>query len=163
MEKFGKSQPVKRVEDVRFLTGQGQYVDDIAPDGALHAFVFRSAVAHAEIVALDLEEARAADGVHLILTVGDLQAAGVKTAMPATILDNRDGTPAAAPKRHVLAKDRVRFVGEPVAVVFAETLIQARDAAELIDLDYDDLPAKIDVAAGGQVIHAEAPENRAFD
>ena len=163
MEKFGKSQPVKRVEDVRFLTGQGQYVDDIAPDAALHAFVFRSAVAHAEIVALDLEEARAADGVHLILTVGDLQAAGVKTAMPATILDNRDGTPAAAPKRHVLAKDRVRFVGEPVAVVFAETLIQARDAAELIDLDYDDLPAKIDVAAGGQVIHAEAPENRAFD
>ena len=142
MEKFGKSQSVKRVEDVRFLTGQGRYVDDIAPHGALHAFVFRSPVAHAEIGALDLEHARAADGVHLILTVDELEAAGVKTAMPAAILDNRDGTPAAAPKRHVLAKDRVRFVGEPVAVIVADTLTQARDAAELIDLDYDELLAK---------------------
>jgi carbon-monoxide dehydrogenase large subunit len=71
MEKFGKCQSIKRVEDVRFLTGHGRYADDIAPAGALHAFVFRSPVAHAEIGALDLEDARAADGVHLILTIDE--------------------------------------------------------------------------------------------
>ncbi len=163
MEKFGKSQSVKRVEDVRFLTGQGRYVDDIAPDGALRAFVFRSPVAHAEITSLDVSEAVAADGVHLVVTGQDLLDAGVDTAMFAALVKNRDGSDGAAPKRPVLAEGRVRFVGEPVAVVIAETMEQARDAAELIELDYDELPVWLDVTPGGQAIHPEAPDNKAFD
>ena len=163
MEKFGKSQPVRRVEDVRFLTGQGRYVDDIAPRDALHAFVLRSPVAHAEITELDVAPARAAPGVRLVLTLADLESAGIKVAMNASIVTNRDGSKAAAPERPMLARDRVRFVGEPVAVVVAETLAQARDAAELIGFETRDLPVRTDLAAGGDAIHPQAPDNRAFD
>ncbi|MBJ6371396.1 xanthine dehydrogenase family protein molybdopterin-binding subunit [Sedimentitalea arenosa] len=163
MQKFGKSQPVTRVEDVRFLLGSGRYVDDTAPAGALHAHVLRSQVAHGEIVDLDVSAAREMDGVHLVLTLHDLEAAGLDVAMDATLVSNRDGSEAAAPERPILARDRVRFVGEPVAVVIADTPEQARDAAEAILLQIDDLPVKLDPVAGGPVIHVEAPENRAFD
>ena len=163
MEKFGKSQSVKRTEDVRFLTGEGRYVDDIAPDTALHAFFFRTSVAHGAITELDVSDAAAFDGVHAVLTCADLEAAGMDIAMPGSLIQNRDGTKGAAPVRPMLAKDRVRYVGEPVAMIVAETLSQARDAAELIVFDVDDLPAKMDVAAGGELLHAEAPDNRAFD
>ncbi|MGX9355541.1 xanthine dehydrogenase family protein molybdopterin-binding subunit [Roseobacteraceae bacterium S113] len=163
MEKFGKSQPVKRVEDIRFLTGQGRYVDDIAPDGALLAFVFRSPVAHARITALDVQEARDSEGVALVVTAADLEAAGVTLHMNASRVPNRDGTKGAHDKRPLLATDKLRFVGEAIAVIFAETMEQARDAAELIELDYDDLPAKMDLAPGGAEIHPEAPDNVVFD
>ena len=163
MEKFGKSQPVKRVEDVRFLTGQGHYMDDDVPGEALFAAFLRSPVAHARIVALDLEAAKEGEGVHLVLTHDDLRAADVDTVMSATVVPNRDGSKGAAPERHMLARDRVRFVGEPIAVVIADTMEQARDALELIDLETEDLPAKMDVAPGGETIHPEAPDNRAFD
>ena len=163
MEKFGKSQPVKRVEDVRFLTGQGRYVDDTAPEGALHAYFFRSPVAHGEIAELDLEDARAADGVHLVVTCADLEAAGVDVAIHAAITTNRDGTSGAAPVRTMLAKDRVRHVGEAVVMIVADTMAQARDAAEMIMFDTNDLPAKMDVGPGGEMLHAEAADNRAFD
>jgi len=163
MEKFGKSQPVKRVEDQRFLTGQGQYMDDSVPENALFAAFFRSPVAHGKITKLDLDEARASDGVRLVMTLDDLAETGVDTVLNAAVLTNRDGTQAAAPERHMLARDRVRFVGEPVAVVIADTLAQARDAVELIWMETEDLPAKLDLAAGGEVLHPEAPENRAFD
>ncbi|MDF3413055.1 xanthine dehydrogenase family protein molybdopterin-binding subunit [Sulfitobacter sp. M57] len=163
MDKFGKSQSVIRTEDVRFLTGEGRYVDDIAPEGALVAFFFRSPVAHGVISELDVAEAAESDGVHLVLTCADLEAAGMDIAMAGALIDNRDGTKGAAPLRPMLAKDRVRYVGEPVAVVVADSIAQARDAAELIMFDVDDLPAKIDVAAGGETLHAEAPDNKAMD
>ncbi|MEX3314805.1 xanthine dehydrogenase family protein molybdopterin-binding subunit [Sulfitobacter sp. PS-8MA] len=163
MEKFGKSQPVKRVEDQRFLTGQGRYVDDIAPPGALQGFFFRAPVAHGVITELDVSEARAAEGVQAVLTCADLEAAGLDIALPGTVVENRDGSAGAKPLRPMLAKDRVRYVGEPVALVVAETLQQARDAAELILFDADDLPAKMDLAPGGETLHPEAPDNRAFD
>ncbi|WP_037310627.1 xanthine dehydrogenase family protein molybdopterin-binding subunit [Ruegeria halocynthiae] len=163
MEKFGKSQSVKRTEDQRFLTGQGRYMDDDVPANALFAAFFRSPVAHGQITSLDLEAARAADGVRLVLALEDLHEAGIDTVMNAATVPNRDGTKAAAPDRHMLANDRVRFVGEPVAVVVADTLEQARDAVELIWMDTQDLPAKIDAAAGGEALHPEAPDNRAFD
>ncbi|WP_170331289.1 xanthine dehydrogenase family protein molybdopterin-binding subunit [Ruegeria arenilitoris] len=163
MEKFGKSQSVKRTEDQRFLTGQGQYMDDAIPGDALHAVFFRSPVAHGEITSLDLDAAREADGVHLVLTIDDLTDAGFDTEMSATVVPNRDGSSGAAPARHMLAKGRVRFVGEPVAVVIADTLEQAHDAVELIWMDTDDLPAKLDLQAGGETLHPEAPNNRAFD
>ncbi|AHD10068.1 xanthine dehydrogenase family protein molybdopterin-binding subunit [Phaeobacter gallaeciensis] len=163
MDKFGKSQPVRRVEDMRFLTGQGRYLEDIAPAGALRAWVLRSPVAHGTITHLDLEMAREAEGVQAILTLADLEAAGISVGMDGALVDNRDGSKAAAPERPMLARDRVRFVGEPIAVVIAQTLEQARDTGEMIELDIDDLPAKVDLAVGGEQLHAEAPDNRAFD
>jgi len=164
MEKFGKSQPVTRVEDQRFLTGHGAYVDDIALDGALRAHVFRSPVGHGRITVLDVDAAREADGVHLVITAADLEAAGITDGIWGITIENRDGTPAADPERPILARGKLRHVGEPVAVIVADTLDQARDAAELIELDYDDLPAKLDLAPGGEPIHPdEAPDNRAFD
>ena len=163
MEKFGKSQPVARVEDQRFLTGHGRYVDDIAPEGSLHAIFFRAPVAHGEITSLDVSEAREMPGVHMVMTAADLDAAGVNTAMPGALAPNRDGTTGAAPKRPVLAEKRVRYVGEPIAMVVAETLQQARDAAELIECEIEDLPVHMEGMPGGEQIHPEALENRAFD
>lgn len=163
MEKFGKSQPVKRVEDVRFLTGQGNYIEDAAPSDALRAWVLRSPVAHGTISALDVSEAAECEGVHAVLTFADLEAAGLDTGLDGTTVKNRDGSEGAAPERPMLARGRVRYVGEPVAVVIAETLDQARDAGELIELDIDDLPAKMDLFPGGEPLHEEVPDNRAFD
>ncbi|NRB02324.1 MAG: xanthine dehydrogenase family protein molybdopterin-binding subunit [Rhodobacteraceae bacterium] len=163
MEKFGKSQPVTRVEDVRFLTGAGRYVDDIAPADGWHMCVYRSPIAHGVINDLDVSEARAAPGVKAVYTYADLEAAGLNMVMFAALVDNRDGTKGADAKRYLLAKDRLRFVGEPVAVVVAETIAEARDALELISLDYDDLPAKLDLTKGGETIHEEAADNCAFD
>ena len=163
MGKFGKSQPVKRVEDHRFLTGDGRYVDDIAPEGALHGVVFRAPVAQGVITELDVSDAREAEGIHAVLTCADLEAAGINIALPGTVVENRDGSEGAKPLRPMLARDRVRYVGEPVALIVAETLQQARDAAEMILFDAEDLPAKMDLAPGGETIHPEAPDNRAFD
>jgi carbon-monoxide dehydrogenase large subunit len=163
MEKFGKSQPVRRVEDQRFLTGHGRYVEDITPDGALYAHVLRSPVAHGEISELDVEGAREVEGVHLVLTAQDLAQAGVTEGMAFNTVKNRDGSKAAAPRRPILAEGRVRFVGEPIAMVIAESLAAARDAAEAIMLDIDDLPVHTDIGPGGTPLHDEAPDNRAFD
>jgi carbon-monoxide dehydrogenase large subunit len=163
MTKFGSSQPVKRVEDTRFLTGKGQYIDDTTPAGALFGFMLRSPMAHADIETLDVTDARGAPGVHAVITAADLAAHGLKNAMRASTVVNRDGTKGAAPARPILAEGRVRFVGEPVAFVVADTLAQARDAAELIELDLSDLPAKMDIAPGGETLHPEAPDNVAYD
>lgn len=164
MSQFGRSQSVKRLEDVRFLTGQGRYVDDIAPEGALHAVFLRAPVAHGQITALDLDAAREAPGVHLVLGAADLRAAGLVPEMEAWLVKNRDGSRGAAPPRPVLAEGRVRFVGEPVAMVVAATLAEARDAAELIGFEYDDLPVHLALAPGGAPLHPElVPENIAYD
>ena len=163
MDAFGKSQPAKRVEDVRFLTGGGRYVDDIAPEGALYGFVFRSPVAHAEIEGIDVADARAAPGVRLVLTAEDIETMGARLAMAFSRVENRDGTKGSGAERPFLAKGRVRFVGEPVAFIVAETLAQARDAAELIEFDYNDLPVKLDVVPGGQTLHDDTPDNVVFD
>jgi len=163
MEKFGKSQPVKRVEDVRFLTGQGRYVDDIAPENALFGYLFRAPVAHATITELDVSDARAHPGIHAVLTVEDLEAAGMKIGISASVVKNRDGSKGAEPLRPVLAKEKIRYVGEGVAFIVADSLAQAKDAAELIALDYDDLPAKMDLEKGGALVHDDVADNLAFD
>src|SRR6056297_657507 len=163
MEKFGKSQPVTRVEDQRFLTGQGRYVDDIAPKHALYAHVLRSPVAHGTISDLDVSDAREVEGVHLVLTAQDLARAGVTEGMAFNTVKNRDGSKAAAPRRPILAEGRVRFVGEAVAMVVADSLDAARDAAEAIMLDIYDLSVHMELGPGGEALHEEAPDNRAFD
>lgn len=161
--KFGLAQPLKRREDVRFLKGEGRYVSDIVPAGALWAVFLRSDYAHGEIVSLDVSDARAMPGVRLVLTADDLLARGVKLGMKGERIDTRDGGKGAGPERPVLARDRVRFVGEALAVVVAETPDQARDAMEAISFDINPLDPALHLACEEPAIHPEAPANRAFD
>ncbi|MAM62590.1 xanthine dehydrogenase family protein molybdopterin-binding subunit [Maritimibacter sp. UBA3975] len=163
MEKFGKSQSYARLEDVRFLKGEGGYVDDIAPEGSYYGYFLRSQVAHGTITTLDAEEARALDGVHLVLTAEDLEAAGVSMAMYAATVKNIDGSKGATPARPPLAKGKVRFVGEAVAFIVADTIDTARDAAEMIELELDELDVHIDIAPGGPLVHDDVADNLAYD
>lgn len=164
IEKFGASQTAKRSEDLRLLTGNGQYIDDIAPEGALFGYAVRSSVAHGTITELDVSGARNAPGVHAVITAADLAEAGVKNSISASVVTNRDGSRGARPVRPILADSRVRFVGDAVAFIIAETLDQARDAAELIMLDIDDLPVAMSLTPSADPdIHPEAPGNVAYD
>ena len=138
-------------------------MDDIAPADALHAVVVRSTVAHARIAGIDTPRRQAAPGVRLVMTAADLEAWGVRPGIGAVTVGNRDGSKARAPLRPVLATDRVRYVGEAIAVVFAETLGQAQDAAELVVVDLEELPAKVDFAPGGPLVHDGVADNVAFD
>ena len=163
MEKFGKSQSVSRTEDDRFLTGKGNYIDDSTPLASLYAYFFRSQVAHAEIANLNVDDAKKAPGIHGVFIAEDLENNCVKNDLVGVTVKNCDGTDGASPKRPLLAKERVRFVGEPIALVIADTIQNAKDAAELIEVDYDDLPVSTDLKRGKYTIHPEAPENVAFE
>ncbi|MCX7300946.1 MAG: xanthine dehydrogenase family protein molybdopterin-binding subunit [Rhodobacterales bacterium] len=163
MEKFGKGQSVTRVEDQRFLTGKGRYVDDIAPADALHAYFLRSNVSHGEILDCDIGAAREAPGVQLILTADDLRTQGVHMAMKAERVKNLDGSRGIHPERPLLAGPKVRFVGECIALIVADSLTAAKDAAEMIGLDIHMQPAHVATAIGGPQIHPEAPDNLAYD
>ena len=163
MEKFGKSQSVLRTEDNRFLTGKGRYIDDATPPGSLFAYFLRAQVAHAEIRSLCVENAKKATGVRAIFTAEDLKNNNVKNDLIGVTVKNRDGTDGACPKRPLLATDRVRFVGEPIVLIIADSTDNAKDAAELVDIDYEDLPVSLDLAIGKNTIHPEAPGNVAFE
>ena len=163
MEKFGKSQSVLRTEDNRFLTGKGRYIDDATPPGSLFAYFLRAQVAHAEIRSLCVDNAKKATGVKEIFTAEDLKNNNVKNDLIGVTVKNRDGTDGACPKRPLLATDRVRFVGEPIVLIIADSTDNAKDAAELVDIDYDDLPVSLDLAIGKNTIHPEAPGNVAFE
>ncbi|MDF1871495.1 xanthine dehydrogenase family protein molybdopterin-binding subunit [Vannielia sp.] len=158
MNAFGKSQSVMRVEDVRFLTGHGRYIDDTAPEGALFAWFLRSPVAHAEIKAIDLSEAKAAEGVVFVASAAELRAGGMDLQLEGAVHPGGART-----ERPVLAEGKVRYAGEAVAVVVAETLEQAKDAGELIEFDYEDLPVHLALEAGGEALHDTAPDNVAYD
>lgn len=136
--KFGIGQPVPRLEDPRLVTGGGAFTDDVDLPGQLHLIMVRSPFAHGRIREVDPTAALAHEGVRAVYTASDLAALG---GMPCrAVLTDRSGNPCFMPKRPLLAEERVRFVGEPVAAVVAETRQQARDAAELVLLDVDDLP-----------------------
>ena len=141
--KFGVGQAVTRVEDQRFLTGTGQYTDDVSLPNQAHVHILRSPHAHAEIKRLDTDAAKTAPGVLAVLTSDDAKADGLGLLPCDVRPNNRDGSPCYVPPHPVLAEGRVRFVGEEVAAVIAETLDQARDAAELIAIEYELLPAAI--------------------
>lgn len=158
----GKSR--RRVEDERFLRGTGRYLDDIFVSGALHGYVLRSPHAHAALVSVDVAAARAMPGVRGVFLAADLRADGVGL-MPCTAKVATIG-PIIVPPRPALAEGRVRYVGDAVAFVVAETLLQARDAAEAIEVEYDPLPAVADGAAalesGAPLLWDEAPGNLSF-
>lgn len=145
MGKFGTGQAIRRVEDQRFLTGHGQYTGDITIDGQAYLYLFRSPFPHGEITLLDVSDARRAAGVLAVFTSQDLSDAGVRD-LPGCDLPASSLTEArAAVEQPPLARDRVRYVGEPVAGVIAGTLAAARDAAELIEFDVDEIEAVANV------------------
>ena len=166
MERFGISQPVLRREDDRLLRGRGLFIDDHTPKGVAHGHVVRSPHAHASIAGIDTADARAAPGVLSVVTAADLDAAGVGP-IPCLVQPAREGTPFHARPQPALAGDRVRFVGEPVAFVVAETPAQAHDAAELVFVDYAPLPAVADIATaraeGAPPVWDDVADNRAFE
>ena len=140
MVDFGIGAAVRRKEDFRFLTGQGTYTDDINRPGQLHAFLLRSPHAHAELGAIDTAAAKRAPGVAAVFTGADLQVGGLPCGW---LVTSKDGKPMIEPPHPLLAQGKVRHVGDPVAVVIAETREQAKDAAELIDVSYKPLSAVV--------------------
>src|SRR5438132_6836388 len=143
MGEFAIGQSVSRFEDPRLLRGGGRYVGDIDLAGMAFGYVLRSPHAHARIRAIETGRAKAAPGVLAVLTGADWQAAGFGDLPVPSGPKRRDGSPLYRPPYPALVKDRVRWVGDYVAFVVAETLHQAMDAAELIDVDYEPLPAVI--------------------
>ena len=165
MNKFGIGQPVPRVEDPRFITGRGRYVDDIELPHQAHGVVVMSPHAHARIKSIDTTRAKAADGVLAVLTGADVKADKLGALAP-PMPEDMGGPKGFRSPRAILEADRVRAVGDRVAFVVAETLLQARNAAELIEIDYEPLPAVIAVEdavkSGAPAIWDEAPNNIAF-
>jgi aerobic carbon-monoxide dehydrogenase large subunit len=157
-------QSVKRKEDARFLTGAGQYTDDVTMANQTHAYFLRSPHAHAKLRKIDTSKAKKAPGVLAVYTGADLE--GVNGLPCGWLITSVDGTPMKEPPHHVLAKGKVRYVGDQVALVIAETREQAKDAAELIDVDYEVLPAVVNSAdalkPGAPQIHDEAPGNKCY-
>ena len=154
---------VKRREDLRFLTGRGKYTDDINRPHQTFAYMLRSPHASAKIKSISTAAAQAAEGVVAVFTGADLECGSIPCGW---LVKSADGSDMKEPPHPPLAKGAVHHVGDQVAVVIAETLLQAKAAAALIDVDYDVLPAVIDMeqaTAGGAAVHDEAPDNICFD
>ena len=154
MGEFAVGQGVPRFEDPRLVTGRGAYVDDVVLPRMAFGHVLRSQHAHARIRSIDTRRAKAAAGVLCILTGADWQASGFGDLPSASGMKRRDGRPMYQPPYPALVRDRVRWVGDCVAFVVAETLNQAKDAAELIEVDYEPLPV---VAATAAALEPDAP------
>ena len=167
MKQFGIGQPVRRVEDRRFITGSGTYLDDINRPRQAWAFMLRSPHAHARVRAVDTTAAASAAGVLAVYTGEDLARDGLGTIPCLSAVTNRDQSPSVLPPHPVITSDRVRHVGDTVAMVVAESVAAARDAAELIAVDYEPLPAAVDTARalepGQSLVWDTAPGNLCFD
>ncbi len=166
-DRFAVGQPVPRTEDPTLLRGEGRYTDDLTLPGQLHAVMVRSRIAHGVLRAVDTEAARAMPGVRAVLTAADLVAAGMQP-MPANVFgQNADGSAPRKPRQMALAEDRVRYVGEPIACVIAETRAQAKDAAEAVLPDIDALQAvstaRAAAAPDAPQLYDELPGNLLLD
>jgi carbon-monoxide dehydrogenase large subunit len=165
LTKFGIGQPVRRTEDPTLVRGQGRYTDDIDVPGQAHAVMVRSSNAHGVIRGIDTTAAKEMPGVLAVLTGQDLAAyGGLKCNLP---LKSRDGSPIKYRPRPALPTDKVRYVGDPVVCVVAETIAQAKDAAEAVVLDIEPLPsvltARDAVQPGAPVLYDEVPDNVCLD
>ena len=163
---FAIGQPVSRKEDPVLLRGEGRYTDDLNCPGQLYAVMVRSRMAHGNLLSIDTESAREMPGGRAIITCADLDTAAIRN-MPAAGRKHRDGSATPRPAQRPLAKDRVGYVGEPIAMVVVETCKQAKDAAEAVFADIDPLPA---ITTGGDaaapdapLVHADAPGNLCLD
>ncbi|MGQ0545865.1 MAG: xanthine dehydrogenase family protein molybdopterin-binding subunit [Betaproteobacteria bacterium] len=164
MQSFGHK---GRLEDARMLTGRGRYVSDWQLPGQAHGVFVRSDRAHAEILGIEKEEALKMPGVIAVLTGEDIEAAGLKPLPAAAPMKGRGGAEQLLPRRPALAQGRVRYVGDPVALVVAETSAQAQDAAEVVAIEYRELPAVIDareaLKPGAPQLHDNIPGNLLLD
>jgi carbon-monoxide dehydrogenase large subunit len=166
MGDFGIGQPVPREEDPYLVRGAGRYVDDVALPGQARAHVVRSPHSHACIRSIDAERAKALPGVLLVLTGTDPALLALGLQRPWHPRKRRDGSPAFVSPQPLLAREKVRYIGDPVVLVVAETLAQAKDAAELIEIDYDSLPSVTStdgaVRPGAPAVWDACPDNQAF-
>ncbi|MBV9568601.1 MAG: xanthine dehydrogenase family protein molybdopterin-binding subunit, partial [Hyphomicrobiales bacterium] len=166
MTSTGIGAAVRRKEDHRFITGKGRYTDDINRPGQVQAYFLRSPHAHAKIRSIDFGEAKSKPGVLAILTGDDIAVDKVGGLICGWMIHSKDGTPMKAGPHPALAQGKVRYVGDHVAVVIAETLREAKDAAEAMRVDYEVLPAEVDTATaqrhGASVIHDVAPDNTVY-
>ena len=166
MGEFAIGQGVARFEDPRLIRGGGRYTDDIQLPGMAHGVVLRSPHAHARIKSIDTKAAKAAPGVLCVLTAADVKAAGLGDLPVHSGLKRRDGSAQYSPRYPILAEEFVRWVGDAVAFVVAETLAQAQDAAELVAMDYEALPAVTSTEAapqpGAPRVFADCPDNICF-
>lgn len=163
MSKYGIGQPVLRFEDPRLLRGQGKFINDFNLHGQVHAVFVRSPHAHARIKSIDTEAAQKSPGVVAVLTGHDVKADGL--GMPKANMPRKrpDGKPMYAPQRPPLVTDRVRYVGDPVVMVIGNSIAEAKDAAELVNIDYEALPSvtltEDTVKPGAPVVWDDCPDN----
>ena len=159
-------QSLRRREDKRFITGAGSYTDDVVLQGQTYGVFVRSPHAHAKIRSIDTAAAKKSPGVVDIITGADLADAKVGGLPCGWLIHSKDGSPMKEPAHPVLAQGKVRHVGDQVALVVAETLLQAKDAAELVVVDYEELPAVVDVAGADRAstsVHDDVPNNTCYD
>ncbi len=158
---------VKRVEDKRFITGKGNYTDDIVLPGMTYAYILRSPHAHAKINGIDISKAKAAPGVIAVFTGEDIAKAGINGVPCGWQVDFKNGDTMKEPPHPLLVADKVRHVGDAVALVVAEDYATAKDAAELIEVDYEVLDAVVNpaeaVKSGAPLVHDDVPNNIVFD
>ena len=158
---------VKRREDFRFIKGVGKYTDDLNLANQTYCYILRSPLAHATIRNIDISAAKSAPGVVAVFTGEDIDASGAGGLPCGWQVTSRDGNPMKEPKHPILATGKVRHVGDPVVAVIAESLQQAKDAAELVQLDLEELPAVVNMKTalqdGGTSVHEEATDNLCFD
>src|SRR3712207_3167469 len=165
MTASGIGAPVRRKEDQRFVTGQGRYVDDVNRPGQAHAYFLRSPHAHATIRSIDTGPATIMPGVIAVFTGDDLAADKIGGLICGWMIHSKDGSPMKAGPHPALAQGKVRYVGDHVAVVIAETAAQAKDAAEAIVVDYEALPAVVNPGAAQTSpvqVHEVAPDNTVY-
>ncbi len=167
MGQFGVGQAMRRLEDRRLITGSGRYTDDISLARQVFGVMVRSPLAHAKITKLDLAAAKASPGVLAVYAGADLEAAAIGHIKCTSPMPGREGTKTIIPPYPALALSRVRHVGNPIAFVVAESLAEARDAADLVEVDYEGLPVVADTAraldADVPVLHEEMADNCALD
>lgn len=166
MGEFAIGQGVSRFEDPRLVQGRGSYTDDVQLPGMAYGVVVRSPHGHAKILSIDTAAAKAAPGVRAVITAADWKAAKLGDLPSHSGLKRRDGSAMLKPRYPVLAENRVRWVGDPVTFVVADTPAQALDAAEQVAVDYEELPAVVSTAAAARAdaprVHDECPDNISF-
>jgi len=167
MKKFGIGQPILRKEDIRFITGKGLYTGDITFENQSYMYVLRSNVAHGRIINIDIEKAIKEEGVINIFLAQDLEKAGINALGTNFKAKNKDGSEMITPRRIAIAKDKVRHVGDPIAVVIAESVELAKNASEMIVVDIEELPSNTITSEAHKgkspLIWDEAKNNTCFD
>jgi carbon-monoxide dehydrogenase large subunit len=167
LDRYAIGQPVPRSEDPVLVSGKGQFTDDVSLPRQAYAVMVRSGHAHGIIRTIDVASARAMPGVLGVYTAADLAGAAIGPLPPRQVMNNRDGTPMLSPVRYALATDKVRYVGDPIVAVVAETAAQAKDAAEAVLIDIDPLPAVTNAseaaAPGAPQLYDDVPGNVGLD